>query len=611
MCGIAGILTTDGGAPGLADRAALMERALLHRGPDGRGAWVSRRQSAVFAHTRLAIIDPTPTGRQPMSIDNGRLTITFNGEIYNFMEMRRELEARGAVFQSHSDSEVILHAYDAFGERCVERLRGMFAFALWDERSQLCLLARDRFGIKPLYYSHEPERLVFASELRALCASGLVASRVDASAVYEYLRAGSVPEPMTLVAGARCLEAGHLAIWKNGTLHDRPYFELSFEPAITPDDAVARTRDALVDSVHHHFVGDVPVGVFLSGGVDSTALLAIASGLDDVETRAMTMALPGSDADEVALARRTAEHFGVRHDVCEVSADSAKPLFGEYLTAMDQPSIDGMNTLAVSTLAQSCGVKVMLSGLGADELFGGYPSVRAVPSLTAWNRRFAAAGPLRLAAGRALEALPDPRYRRIGDLLRQPSTMPVSYAAYRGIFTRDEARTLTQHFVPGATLLDRAAQGVESDPTPEDGVCRLEMTRYMRNQLLRDADVMSMARGIEVRVPYLDPRVVETVNAIPQEMRLSAAKALLVKAVPEIPSWIAVQPKRGFMFPVEHWLSGSWHGMFDDTAAGTPVPLRTWYRKWCVHALESWLQRMREMPAATPMAVEASRGVNG
>ncbi|HWI19743.1 MAG TPA: asparagine synthase (glutamine-hydrolyzing) [Vicinamibacterales bacterium] len=612
MCGIAGILTANGGASGLADRAGLMEAALAHRGPDGRGAWISRRESAVFTHRRLAIIDPSPAGRQPMSIDDGRLTITFNGEIYNFMELRRELEARGAVFQSGADTEVILRAYDAFGERCVERLRGMFAFALWDERAQLCLLARDRFGIKPLYYSHDRERLVFASELRALCASGLVPQAVDATAVYEYLRAGSVPEPMTLLAGARCLEAGHLAIWSAGELQRRPYFDLSFEPAITPDDAPARTRDALIDSVQHHFVGDVPVGIFLSGGVDSTALLAIASRLDGIETRAMTMALPDTDANEVQLARRTADHFGVRHDVCEVSAGSARPLFDEYIRVMDQPSIDGMNTLAVSKLAQSHGMKVMLSGVGADELFGGYPSVRAVATFTAWNRRLASAGALRRVTGKVLEAMPDPRWRRIGDLLGRPPALSASYEAFRGIFTRAEARTLTQHLVPGGTIATQDVETAEQDPTPEDAVCRLEMTRYMRNQLLRDADAMSMAHGVEVRLPYLDSRFVETVTAIPAGERLSASKSLLVSAVPEIPAWVASQPKRGFMFPVESWLSGTWQGVFDETDARTPVPLRTWYRKWCVHALESWLRRMRDTaPRPSAAVIGAGRGVHG
>ncbi|MEY4094561.1 MAG: hypothetical protein RLZZ53_1760 [Acidobacteriota bacterium] len=612
MCGIAGILTPPGGTALVGEAVARMSAALSHRGPDGQGSWACRRESAVFVHRRLGIIDPSPAGRQPMSIDNGRLTITFNGAIYNFMELRRNLEGRGVTFQSATDTEVVLHAYDAFGERCVERLRGMFAFAIWDERAQSCFLARDRYGIKPLYYTADRQRCAFASELRALRASGLLSPAIDADAVCAYLQTGSVPEPLTLFADAKCLEAGHLAVWKNGTLERRQYVDLSFEPAITSDDAVARTRDALVDSVQHHLVSDVPLGIFLSGGVDSTSLLALSAGLGRGDTRAMTMALPGSDADEVSLARRTAQHFGVRHDVCDVTAESARPLFERYLAVMDQPSIDGMNMLAVSTLARSCGTKVMLSGLGADELFGGYPSVRDVPRLTAWRRRFEAVGPLRRVAGRLLAAVPDPRYRRIGDIIEQPPSMVAAYTAYRGIFTRAEARLLTSTLVPDAV---NAAEPTDREPatdlTAQDALCRLEMTRYMRNQLLRDADVMSMAEGVEVRVPFLDARVIETVTAIPQVTRLAAAKQLLVSAVPEIPAWVSSQPKRGFMFPVDRWLDGAWQGMFDDTDARTPVAMRTWYRKWCVHALTSWLRRNSAPAAKAATAMAVSRGING
>ena len=597
MCGIAGVLSPDGGAAAVTDRVGAMERALAHRGPDGHGVWLSASGDAAFAHTRLAIIDPTPAGDQPMTVDDGRLAITFNGEIYNFLELRAELESSGVRFRSTSDTEVVLRAYEAFGERCVERLRGMFAFAIWDAKARLCLLARDRVGIKPLYYASGPERLVFASELKAIVASGLIPLDIDPSAVYEYFRTGSVPEPGTLLRHVRCLEPGHVATWRPGRLDQRRYYDLSFEPAITSDEAITRTREVLVDSVEHHFVSDVPVGVFLSGGVDSTALLAIASQTHQ-DTRALTMALPGTAEDELALARRTAEHFGVRHDVCDVDGVSSRNLFADYLRAMDQPSIDGMNTLAVSKLAQSCGLKVMLSGIGADELFGGYPSIRAVPQFTKWHRRLSAAGPLRTTAGRLLERLPAPRLRRIGDMLGQDPQLSTSYATYRGIFTRAEAQQLTRQFVNADPQREVVPTMVDADPTPQDAACRLEMTRYLRNQLLRDSDAMSMACGVEVRVPYLDARVIETVTAIPQAVRLAAAKGLLRAAVPEIPEWIASQPKRGFMFPMEEWLRGPWRGVFDNVAARSSVPARTWYRQWCMHALEQWLDRLRDVPPA-------------
>ena len=387
---------------------------------------------------------------------------------------------------------------------------------------------------------------------------------------------------------------------------------MSFASATSPVDPVASTREALRDSVAHHFVSDVPVGIFLSGGVDSTALLALARDTGHGEVRALTMAMPGSYGDESARARRTAQHFGVRHDVCEVDGASSTALFADYLAAMDQPSVDGMNTLAVSQLARSCGMKVMLSGLGADELFGGYPSIQAVPKFDAWNRRLADAGPLRTIAGSLFEYLPDPRWRRIGDLLGEDPALSTAYAAFRGIFTRAEARALTRQFVSSEPETPSPLQA-PVDPTPQDAACRLEMTRYLRNQLLRDADVMSMACGVEVRVPFIDPLVVGAVTAIPQQTRLSPPKALLRQAVPEIPEWIATQPKHGFMFPMEQWLRGPWAGVFDGTDARSPVPTGTWYRKWCVRAFEVWLDRLRASPAATEpdSTVVVTRGVNG
>ena len=613
MCGIAGILSGDGGGLALRDRVAAMQHALAHRGPDDRGQWLSAGGHAAFANTRLAILDPSPAGHQPMTIDNGRLTITFNGEIYNFRELRRELERDGIPFYTRTDTEVVLRAYDAYGDACVERLRGMFAFAIWDESARRCLLARDRFGIKPLYYSLRRGRLIFASELRAAVASGLIEPSVDASAAYEYFRAGSVPEPHTLVAGVKCLAAGQRAVWREGELTAATYFDLSFASSSPAIDAVAMTRQAVVDSLSHHFVSDVPVGIFLSGGLDSTALLALAREAGRGDVRALTMATPGSPDDEAALARRTARHFGARHDVVEVDGASATTLFADYLKAMDQPSIDGMNTLAVSQLARSCGLKVMLSGIGADELFGGYPSIQAVPKFTAWNRRLAAANSMRTAAGQLLERFADPRWRRIGDMLGQDPWLSASYAAFRGIFTRAEARALTRQFASLEPEVHRSPDRLPVDPTPQDAVCRLEMTRYLRNQLLRDADVMSMACGVEVRVPFLDPVVVSTVNAVPQQQRLSPAKALLRRAVPEIPSWIASQPKRGFTFPMDQWLGNEWSGVFADTDARCSVPTGTWYRKWCVRAFEVWLDRLRATPAATEpySAVMITRGVNG
>ncbi len=589
MCGIAGIVGRDVG-PGAAAPLAAMLRAVAHRGPDGQGTWHSPSGHASFANARLAVLDLSAAGQQPMTIDGGRLAITFNGAIYNLRELRRRFEQRGTALSTATDTEVILRAYELYGDACVDHLRGMFAFALWDQAANRCLLARDRLGIKPLYYALPPGRLVFGSETRTVIASGLVPAGVDAQAMFGYFRTGSVAEPRTLHAAVRCLAPGHVGVWQDGQFTTRRYWQLGFDAATRDEDAVATTREVLLDAVRHHFVSDVPVGVFLSGGIDSTALLALAAQAGHAGLQAFTMGLPGTPGDESGLAAKTARHFGARHVVHDVDAEDGRQLLRDTMLAMDQPSIDGMNTLAIAQFARRQGVKVMLSGLGADELFGGYPSWNGVPRLADWRRRLAAIPPVRAAAARVLGRASSVRARRLGDLLADGPGLTRAYETYRGIFTTGEARRLTEHYA-GSAIDGNDGAEPEDESSPGDTVARLEMTRYLRNQLLRDSDVMSMACGVELRVPYLDTAVVDTVSRIAAPVRLARGKALLRQAVPGIPAWVANQPKRGFMFPVESWLQGAWRGEFAAVDERCPVPTQTWYRKWCVYALEEWMTR--------------------
>jgi asparagine synthase (glutamine-hydrolysing) len=566
-----------------------MLAALRHRGPDDSGAWTSPSRHAALAHARLSIIDLSPAGHQPMATPDGRLTLVFNGEIYNHRELRAGLEARGVAFRSKSDTEVILRAYEADGVACVERLRGMFAFALWDERERTCLLARDAFGIKPLYLAEQNGRLVFASEVRALIASGLVARDLDPAGVNGYFRTGSVPEPRTLLKGVRCLPAGQLAVWRAGRLETRNYWSVKFAPEEQPvSTAVSATRAALLDSVRHHFISDVPVGVFLSGGIDSTALVGLARVLGCTELHTYSISFPDTPSDEGGLARRTAAHFGTTHHEWPLDAATGMGLFRQFLAAMDQPSIDGLNTFTVSKFARDQGMKVVLSGLGGDELFGGYKSFREVPRLARLNRLVRWIGPVRPALQAALRRSARVPPRRLSEMLGQPARLDTAYAALRGTFTAAEAATLTQHVTGQPAPAEECEVADFSDPTPEDTVSRLELTRYMRNQLLRDSDVMSMAHGLELRVPFLDRPLLDTVARIPAAMRLRPGKQLLIEAVPEIPEWIARQPKRGFLFPFEQWLGTQWREVFTALDQRSPVPLQTWYRKWAVFALDRW-----------------------
>ena len=595
MCGIAGVLTPDRGAAALTGAVSSMLAAIRHRGPDDEGTWSAASGQAAFAHARLSIIDLSPAGRQPMVTSDGRFTVTFNGEIYNFMELRRSLERRGVRFQTRSDTEVILRAYEADGPSCFAALRGMFALALWDERDRTCVLARDRFGIKPCYYHSSPQRLVFASEIRALLASRLVPRDLDADGVFGYLRTGSVPEPHTMLKGVRCLEPGHYAIWRNGELAATPYWELKFGASGgSYEDHVAVTREALLDAVEHHFVSDTPVGVFLSGGIDSTVLVALATAIGRKGVHTFSVSFPGLPEDEGAAARRTAEHFQTTHAEWAIDAITGRQLFANFLRVADQPSIDGLNTLAVSKFARDRGMKVVLSGLGGDELFAGYPSFDEVPRLAGWNRALSLTGPLRRAAGRGIErTASDPRWRRVGDLLSQPPDLFSAYTTFRGVFTRAEARRLVERYTTaGATPLCLPHAPEADDPTVRDRVSRLELSRYMRNQPLRDSDTMSMAYGLELRVPFLDGPLVDTVARIPARDRLRAGKQLLLSAVPEVPDWVAGMPKRGFIFPFERWMADEWRETFAGLDRDCPVPTQTWYRKWCVFVLDRWVERL-------------------
>lgn len=595
MCGIAGIVSVDAGRLDVRPALDAMQAALRHRGPDGMGQWHSSSGVASFAHTRLAVIDLSPAGHQPMSTPDGRFTIVFNGEIYNFRELRRSLELEGVQFMTHSDTEVILRAYEARGEACIKQLRGMFALAIWDERERECLLARDRFGIKPLYYQAAHERLLFGSEVRALLGSGLVARDLDAQAVYGYFRSGSVPEPRTLLRTVKCLEAGQVGCWRDGRLDSRRYWDLRFGTApISTGEAAASARATLLDSVDHHFIGDVPVGILLSGGIDSTALVALAHATGRTGVRTITMSLPGSQDDEGASARRVARHFGTSHENYPVDAVVGRSLFEQFVCAADQPSVDGLNTFAVSGFARARGLKVVLSGLGADELFGGYPSFRTVPRMARWDQLLDQAGPFRRALGRTIEGLsPSARSRRLGDMLAQSPGLLSAYTTFRGIFSRGEARALTRHYA-GETdgeLGDDATGKEAPAPSAADEVSRLELTRYVRNQLLRDSDVMSLAWGLELRTPFLDAGVVDAVAQVPAPVRLAAGKRLLVEAVPEVPEWVRCQPKRCFQFPFGQWLDGEWRDVFAEVDRTSPVPTGTWYRKWSVFMFERWMTR--------------------
>ena len=598
MCGIAGLL---GRSPGtFADRVG---PALAHRGPDDAGTWQDDR--CCLVHRRLAILDLSPAGHQPMRSACGRWLLVFNGEIYNHEELRRELIDAGQRFQGTGDTEVLLAWLVSRGEAGLARLRGMAAFCLYDRQEHTALLGRDPHGIKPLYLWHGARgELAFASELRGLLARGLPVPRLDVQALGGFLATGSVAEPATLVAGIQRLPAGHWARWAQGRLQVEPWRPL---PESLLDSAagagaephgrgwaVDLTRAALEDSVAAHMVSDVPVGLFLSGGLDSAALLALAPrGL-----RTFTIGFPEAGAagfDESEPAARIAADFGAEHTVLPLAAEQARAWLPEFLASQDQPSNDGFNTWCVSRLATERGLKVALSGLGGDELFGGYSSFRSVPRLRRWRGRIGPLGPAAAFLVRHTPAGRRPKLQRLGALMEAPPSFARAYRCQRGFFSPREVSALLRHW----GLSDRTWQpdGEERrEPPPHladrEAVAWLEGTRYLRNQLLPDSDVMAMAAGLELRLPLVDATLESRLAPIPADLRLQESKQLLRRAVPELPDWFTDRPKQGFRFPFQLWL--------DDPRAGLlgqlpPVPagldLGPWYRRWNLMVLQHWLRQ--------------------
>lgn len=590
MCGIAGIFTRQFTAQEtltkINDR---MLSRLRHRGPDGEGRWFAPSGQAVLGHTRLAVIGLGDAGLQPK--ESAGHAVTCNGEIYNYRALRKDLEAAGITVKTPTDTEVLLELLRQGEPDLPLRLRGMFAFAHWDENNRRGRLVRDPLGVKPLYYYRSPEGdLYFASEIRALLASDKITRRLSISGLYGYLRMGSAPEPDTMVEGIRLLQAGHELHWQNGEIEVRRYWDTAEGYGRTTE---VDLGDALRDTVRHHFESDVPVGIFLSGGKDSASLLSVARQLGHENVKTFTVGSHDRSIDESARAKLAAAHYGSEHHEVLLGPEAATDWFEDFLRAIDQPSLDGFNTWLVSRLAHETGTKVVLSGLGADELFGGYDVFNSVPKLLGLARKL---GPARSVFG-GLFGLFDgitgnPRAARIGEFLRGAPAVGRAYTAARSVFTHSEAVRLGRSWgldIPDAQAaeFDRA-NALEPSGELAGAVSQECLRRYLRNQLLRDSDVMSMAHSLELRVPFVDRLFVETLNAMDSASRFAENKDALIRAVGDLPEFIVKRSRQGFVLPFTDWLS---RGPADrlERLRRFPVKPRNWYRSWSLLVLNEWI----------------------
>lgn len=598
MCGICGIWAGNS-----RPNVTAMVAAMRHRGPDDNG--VHEDERATLGMARLAIVDVSNAGHQPMSGAEGGVWIVYNGETYNFVEQRRELEALGHVFNSDSDTEVVLQLYLRFGDAFLERLRGMFAVAILDKRRgrgcERLLLARDPLGIKPLLYSGDADRLVFASEIKAMLASGLIEKKISAPALHGLLAQGSVAQPATIIDGVHMLLPGHKLVIEKGRMAITEYWRLAanrhaYLANLDYAEQVRRLRGVLEDSVRSHMVSDVPVGAFLSGGIDSTVLTALMASLSGTRLRTFSVGYgdEGVSIDETDVAARSAAFFGTEHTRVLVTGADVRDRMTEVAAALDQPSVDGVNSYFVSSAAAGS-VKVAISGTGGDESFAGYGwfhRMAALSSRLAGNgaalERFisnAAMWPLkRLPGDKAARAIS--RLRGRHDFLEAFSReyrIFGSYAAHR-LLSPDLASRLSN-------IQSDSARAAMADNMPHaDVIARvsaLVLRGYTQNQLLRDIDAVSMAHSLEIRVPLLDKEVVDFALSLPAHTKLhggasadaayaqSGAKRILIDATRDLlPPDIDKQQKKGFSMPYGPWLNGPLREILEDTLSRQSVSAR-------------------------------------
>lgn len=649
MCGICGVAfdspKTDAGS-----RVRAMADAMRHRGPDDEGflAGDSRAPGLALGMRRLSIID-LQGGHQPIWNESKDVAAIFNGEIYNYRELRIALEASGHRFLTQSDTEVLVHAWEEWGEEFLPELRGMFALAILDLRKHytsgpVLFLARDPLGIKPLYYTQTNGTFAFASEVRALLASGIPSRTLSPDAVTSFLLFGSVSEPVTMLEGVFSLPPGHRMLLyvpdRRRIPRPHPWWDPKRSPAARdvrrPRDfasAVRHLRPLLEDAVRAHLIADVPVGLFLSSGLDSGAIASLAAR-EHPGIQSFTLAFPGTAFDESERTRAVAHRCGTHHEEVPLEGAAIVARIDEAVAALDQPTMDGVNTFFVSWAARQVGLKVALSGLGGDELFAGYPTfsdslrlgtlVRAAKCIPGVLRR--AAAPL-LAALLSLSRSEDAVSKAIS-AWKEPTKLPHPYYFARTLFPPDRLARLTDpRFRPSAI----SADGATLEPTwlgwlqraadesrhwePVGAVSWLEMRTYMAGTLLRDTDSVSMANSLEVRVPLLDTPLVEFVCALPDvaRRRSSAHKALLVESLHEIlPPEILGQSKRTFTLPWEHWLRGPLRPHLEASFREIAPPLvpllkpqgiqqtwqdflssrTTWSRPWSLFVLNEWSRRL-------------------
>lgn len=624
MCGIAGIVSFQTNNELYSSAIDKMALAIAHRGPDSQGLW--KEENCYLAHRRLSIIDLSDAGNQPFISSDGRYILIYNGELYNYKQLKLELQRveHGSIslpfiFRTNTDTEVILASYLKWGKDCLSKFNGMFAFAIWDKQEKHLFIARDRLGIKPLYYSFQNDFFCFSSEIRSILKSGLHKAIINQQAFAEYIQYATVHAPNTIIKGINMLLPGYYLELKDGKCHTARYWDIN-QYAISKQEqsykeTCRKVNELLTHSVERRLVSDVPFGAFLSGGIDSSAIVGLMSKISSEPIDTFNVSFDESEFSESIYAKKIAQKYNTRHHEIKLTPKDFLNQLPEALKAMDFPSVDGINSYIVSKATKNAGITMALSGLGGDELFAGYDIFKRFYELEKkpWLNILPAFS--RKVLGKVIEL----RKKSVqGDKTAEILSLEKvdglnAYPINRKFFSQKDYKTILKHPIQTDQFIKKIIQSNETDNEHIlSRVSLFEIQTYMQNVLLRDTDQMSMAVALEVRVPFLDYHLVQYALSIPDEYKYPhSPKKLLVDSLVDIlPDEIVNRPKMGFLLPWQQWLKNDlksfcenhiiqfskrldtnesavmnlWHRFLSND------PRISWSRVWHLIVLNHWLE---------------------
>ena len=627
MCGINGIHSHTG-AVNYFPVIKKMNDSLAHRGPDDQGIFIENE--IALGHCRLSIIDLSKAGHQPMNYSDGRYTIVFNGEIYNYKALREELSkpdktGTGEIFVTETDTEVLLASYKKWGIQCVNRFNGMFAFSLWDSHKKELFIARDRLGIKPLYYYKDDEKFVFSSEIRSILKSGIIPSKLDPDSLIDFLRYQTVHAPNTIVANVFMLLPGHYIVINEDDFIIEKYWDivdkaLEENVSYSYESTCKKVKELLFQSVERRLIADVPFGAFLSGGIDSSAIVGVMAEVSEHPVKTFHISFDEKEFSEAKYAGLVAKRFGTDHHEIKLTPSDFLKSLPAALSAMDHPSGDGLNTWFVSKATKKAGITMALSGLGGDELFAGYDIFKKMYSLR--EKRWMLSFPkfTRSIAGAWLKSFkPGVASDKMAAVLQQDN-FDVSniYPLYRQVLLDNQVyRLLNYKSLSPNKVTEILKQTVEYETRGYSlpllsRISIAEISTYLQNVLLRDTDGMSMSHALEVRVPFLDHELVKFILGVPDEYKYPhIPKKLLIDSLGNmLPADVVNRPKMGFTFPWKHWMKNELREFCETRLKNFAVreeinanevknlweqflkdnPRVTWSRIWYMVVLENWLE---------------------